>query len=260
MEGTLRLLELCRRAEAVLSPGERIVRRGKGIHELFGVAQDIAPLEQLFLLALAQLRALKLGDLVAERIDTAGLLRLVHLKALDLLPRRAHRVVARRVGAQQRIHTAEAVKVRAMLLLIEQERTLVLAVDIEQVRPQCAQLRDRDGASIHAAGILAVGVDVTLKQQHAVLRLRPDLSEHGERGIYAVKLRADKRLGRSGSDQVTRGPRAEHRAERVNDDGFARACLTGEGVEARAEEDVRTLDHSDIFNVQQPKHGAASLT
>ena len=65
MERVLRVLELARRAEAVVPAGEGVVRRGEGVHELFGVAQQLAPRKKLFLLAVAQLRALQLGDLMA---------------------------------------------------------------------------------------------------------------------------------------------------------------------------------------------------
>ena len=254
VERVLRVLELARRAEAVVPAGEGVVRRGEGVHELFGVAQQLTPRKKLLLLAVAQLRALQLGDLMAQRVDAAGLFRLVHFKRLDLPPGLTRRLITLGIGFRQAVEPGEAVEVRAVLLLVEQLRALVLAVDIQKARPQRAQLRDCDGPSVRAADVLAVGIDVALEQQHAVLRLDAERGEHRKRGVHAVKFRADEGLGRARADQVARGARAEHRAERVDDDGLARAGLTGERVEARAERDVRALDDGDVFDVEKLKH------
>ena len=98
MQRVFRVFELARRAEALVSAGEGVVRRGEGVHEFFGVAQQLAPFEQLLLFTAAQLRTLQLGDLMAQRIHAAGLFRLVHLQFINLPPRFAHSLIARRIG------------------------------------------------------------------------------------------------------------------------------------------------------------------
>lgn len=135
-----------------------------------------------------------------------------------------------------------------MLLLVEQLRALVLAVDIQKARPQRAQLRDRDGPSVRAADVLAVGIDVALEQQHAVLRLDAERGEHRKRGVHAVKFRADEALARARADQVARGcaRRAPRRAESMTMD-LPAPVSPGERVEARAERNVRALDDGDVF-------------
>ena len=68
------------------------------------------------------------------------------------------------------------------------------------------------------------------------------------------KFRADKGFFRPGADQFPGGPFTQHRTHGVDDDGFARAGLTGEGIEAGMELNVRLLDNGNIFNVKQFQH------
>ena len=61
------------------------------------------------------------------------------------------------------------------------------------------------------------------------------------------------------ADQLTAGALAQHGAEGVNNDGFARARLAGQGVEARLEPDVRLLNNGDILNMEHFQHGVVLL-
>ena len=126
---------------------------------------------------------------MAQRVDAAGLFRLIHFKRLNLPPGLTRRLITLGIGFRQAVESrAKRSEVRAVLLLVEQLRALVLAVDIQKTRPQRAQLRDRDGPSVRAADVLAVGIDVALEQQHAVLRLDAERGEHRKRGVHAVKF------------------------------------------------------------------------
>ena len=127
---------------------------------------------------------------MAQRVDAAGLFRLVHFKRLDLPPGLTRRLITLGIGFRQAVEPGEAVEVRAVLLLVEQLRALVLAVDIQKTRPQRAQLRDRDGPSVRAADVLAVGIDVALEQQHAVLH-----GLVGQVGVAEQGCVATQRLG-----------------------------------------------------------------
>ena len=145
-----------------------------------------------------------------------------------------------------------------MLLLVQQLLAIVLPVDVQQAAAQRFQLAHRHGPSVHPAGALAVAADLPLQKQGAVL-LRRDAQRLRDRGVRAGEHSTDEGLVRAGADQLTAGALAQHGAEGVDDDGFARARLTGQGVEARLEPDVRLLDDGDIFNMEHFQHGVVLL-
>ena len=66
---------------------------------------------------------------------------------------------------------------------------------------------------------------------------------------------ADKGLGHAGADQFPGGPAPQHGPHGVDDDGFARAGLAGQSVEAGLKGNIRRLYHRDIFNMEQFQHG-----
>ena len=145
-----------------------------------------------------------------------------------------------------------------MLLLVQKLLAVVLPMDVQQAAAQRLQLAHRYRPSPHAADALTVTVDLPLQQQGAVLlRCHALLLRDG--GVHTGEHRADKRLVRAGADEFAACPLAQHRAEGIDDNGFARAGLAGQRVEACLEPDVRLLDDGDIFNVEHFQHGATLL-
>ena len=146
-----------------------------------------------------------------------------------------------------------------MLLLVQQLLAVVLAVDVQQLLPDPPQLGHGDGPAVDFAEVLAVPRQLPLEQQVAVLvRGSAGLRQPRQAVGHLGELRADKGPVRAGADQVPGGAPSQHRPHGVDDDGLAGAGLAGEGVEARAELDVRLLDDRDILNVQKLQHGGPS--
>lgn len=59
------------------------------------------------------------------------------------------------IGRERFTALAEGIQIVEMPPLVEKLTAVVLPVDIEQKRPQLAQLRRRDGHAVHTAGALA---------------------------------------------------------------------------------------------------------
>ena len=139
--------------------------------------------------------------------------------------------------------------------LIEQVLPVVLAVDIEQQRAQCAQLRRCDRDAADAAGRLALGRDLAADDELIVALDLVFLAPVPAR--VRIERRADDRLFGAGAHELARGARAEDRVHGVHKDGFARARLAGQDVQAGAELQIRPLDDRDVFNMQFSQQSAS---
>ena len=222
--------------------------------ELLPVAQDVPALRQSFLLPLLQLRPLQLVDLVAQGVHTALPLRLIHGQGLDLLSNLRHGPVLRLIGPQSLSRGAEAVQIGAVALLVQEKLAIVLTVYVQKAVADLAQQRHGDGPSVGPAGVLSIGVNLPLQEQLPALGADTALLQHRQVLRHAGEQSTDKGLAGPGTDQIPRGPLAQHRTHGVNHNGLTRASLTGEDVEAGVESNLGLLDHRDILNVQQLQH------
>ena len=139
--------------------------------------------------------------------------------------------------------------------LIEQVLPVVLAVDVEQQRAQRAQLRRCDRDAADAAGRLALGRDLAADDELIVALDLVFLAPVPAR--VRVERRTDDRLFGAGAHELARGARAEDRVHGVHKDGFARARLAGQDVQAGAELQIRPLDDRDVFNMQFSQQSAS---
>ena len=139
--------------------------------------------------------------------------------------------------------------------LIEQVLPVVLAVDVEQQRAQRAQLRRCDRDAADAAGRLALGRDLAADDELIVVLDLIFLAPVPAR--VRVERRADDRLFGAGTHELARGARAEDRVHGVHKDGFARARLAGQDVQAGTELQIRPLDDRDVFNMQFSQQSAS---
>ena len=152
---------------------------------------------------------------------------------------------------QQRTALAEAVQVFQVTGRVQQPLPVVLAVDVQQLPSQLPELRQGHGTAVQTAGVLPVRPQFPLEQQDAL----------GVRGdtlfLEPIQLRQVDELGAdqggfgAGADEVSGGASPQDGVQGVHYDGFARAGLAGEDVEASVELDVGGLDDRDIFNVKQ---------
>ena len=147
-----------------------------------------------------------------------------------------------------------------MALLVQKLGPLVLAVDVEKLRPHGAQLAHGQGAAIGPADVAAIRRDLPLEEKLPVrIRLRPAGGQGRKGPGQAGEHRAHKGRAGSGADEVPGCPTPQHRLHGVHHDGFTRAGLAGKGIEAGIELDIGGLDHRQILDVQQLQHGLSLL-
>ena len=96
-----------------------------------------------------------------------------------------------------------------MLFLIQKLLAVVLAMDVQKLSADLAQLSDGQRAAIGAADVLTVPADLPLQQQIAILvRCDAVVSQSRQRRRHLRKNGADKGLVRAGPDQLPGGPPA----------------------------------------------------
>ena len=126
-------------------------------------------------------------------------------------------------------------------------------MDIDELNAQPAQHGNGDQGPVDPAYILAVQKDIPLDHRLRVVghpvfgkpRKLRHLCEHG----------ADGGLVCPGADHIPVGPLPQDGGDGVDHNGFARARLAGEHIEAGVERDVRALDNRDILDMQKIQHG-----
>ena len=131
----------------------------------------------------------------------------------------------------------------------------MLAVDIQKIRTDLAQLADGNGPSIGTARVFAVSSNLPLQKKVSILVWRRT-GLHKSRKICwnSRELRADKCLIRPGTDDFPGGAPSQHGTHGVNNDRLTGASFTRQGIEARQKPNVRLLNNGDIFNVKQFQH------
>ena len=159
-------------------------------------------------------------------------------------------MVGRLVGLQQAAGLAEAVQIAQVALRVQQLLPVVLAVDVQQLAPQLPKLSHRHRPAVDPAQVLSIAADLPLEQQLLLLRAQAVVLQPGQLGQAGENSGDMGRLG-SGADQLPAGPLPQNSADGVDDNGFARASLAGEDVEAPAELDVHRLNDGDILDVKQ---------
>ena len=228
------------------------------VRQLFGILEHLPALKQLVLFAGLQLGAFDLVDLEFQRLDQTQLFRFVHGQPPDLLLHGADLVIRLPVVFQQRFVMGKQIEIADMRRLVEQLLRIVLAVDLDELDAELPERRDRDRLAADAAAVFPVCKDLT---GNTKLRLIRDLIFREPRQLrHAGKNGADKRLLRAGTDHLARGPFTQNGRDRVYDDGFARAGLTGKDIKASVKGDLCLLDHGNIFNMQGRKHGSSSCS
>ena len=144
-----------------------------------------------------------------------------------------------------------------MVLFVEKRRGIVLSVNINQLNSQLMENRNRHKTPVDTADIFPVQKNLPLDYRlrvivHPVFRKPAQLRNLGENTPDGSLLGA-------GSDHIPVGPFSNNGGNGINYNGFARAGLAGEDVESPVKRDIRLLNDSNIFNVQQTQHGASSF-
>ena len=147
---------------------------------------------------------------------------------------------------------------RAVAARIDQAAIVVLAVQLHQERRQLAQQRDADGLVVDECLAAAIDFQLTLEDQR-LARLDRDVGvveQRGDAGRQRGELEArhHARPVLAGAHQPAVGPRAEHQAQRVEQDRLARAGLAGQHAQPAGEVEVQRLDQDDVADGEPGQH------
>ena len=140
--------------------------------------------------------------------------------------------------------------------LVQQLPSVILAVDVQQKRAEGAHLLHRHRNAVDTAGGFPLRGDAALQDQFVAM-LKIIFREPGGRVRFREHGADQSALG-SGTHQLAARAPAQHGADGVDHDAFARAGLTRQDVEAGGEADVGPLDDRDIFNVKIRQHYSRS--
>ena len=150
---------------------------------------------------------------------------------------------------QQRRIFSEAVQHLQMPFRPEQDLIVVLSVDRHQRFPECAEHCGGCGLSVDLADTAAVRRDFARQQQLVIGSLLPVFSQNRPRFIRERReLCRDNSLFAAGAHQILTCPLPENSLNTVDQNGFSGAGLTGEGIEALLQRDLRRGDDREIFD------------
>ena len=122
----------------------------------------------------------------------------------------------------------------------------VLAVNVEQVLANCAQLLGGGGAAVHPGAALALGV-YRAAQQQRVGRFKARFVEQRLQPGGVVKFGAHLGAGRPLADGAGVSPRAGDELQGINQNGFAGAGFTGQHREAGLQLQLQRADDHEVF-------------
>ena len=141
-----------------------------------------------------------------------------------------------------------------MRAFVEELSSVVLSVDVHEIRAGFPELGSGDRPAVDAADVLPVRGDPAEQDQVAVrIALDPEAVVPGVRHILAEHGRDGGGI-LAGPDDLAAGPASGHQVQGVDHDGFPRPGLTGQDRQPFAERKLRGFDHGQVFHLQQSQH------
>ena len=198
-----------------------------------------------------------LGELEPVEILLPRLLSHLLLEMLLPVPRVPPGAHQMRHALSLRLALAEAVEQAELLLGLEQPLMLVLAVELHEVLAEPLQEPDRRRRVVDVDPVPSGAGDLSLHDELPLTRGVAGLVENGGQRAPAIDVehRLDGGQILAGADQVGVGARAEHEQDGVDQNGFARAGLPREHVEAGREWHRDLLDHGQVSDPELSQHG-----
>ena len=144
-----------------------------------------------------------------------------------------------------------------MIVFIEQGCGIMLTMNVDQLNAKLAQNGNRYQTAVYTAYILAIQMDLALDHRfgiifHAIFGKPGQLRNIG-------KNRADRCLAGAGTDHIPISTLTEDGRNGINDDGFTGTGFTCQHIKSAVKRDIRTLNNSNILNMQQTKHRISLL-
>ncbi len=142
-----------------------------------------------------------------------------------------------------------------MTALIHELPPIVLPMNIHKHGGKLLHLRRRYRRAADAAAALTVGADAPLQNKLAVISIYLIVGKPRLRSS-SIKHRRNDAFFCPAAHKLPAYSLTEDSADRVYDDGFARAGFAGEHIKSRREADVSLFNYSYILNVKFIKHTA----
>jgi hypothetical protein len=162
--------------------------------------------------------------------------------------------------ARQRREPAERIDQRALRLARGQRLMRVLPMHADETLAQLGELRERGGAAVDPRAAAPVRLEHPAHQQR-VVGGEGLLAEPGGDTRRIVDVELGRELGAFGARAQL--PQleavAQKQAQRVEEDGLARAGFAGEHREAARELEVERLHDDEVANRQQAQHQSVFL-
>ena len=187
-----------------------------------------------------------------QHVNTLQAFLLAGLQRGNLPPECHQRLIFRAVSLEYLGTACVAVQIFDVMRFIEQLLTVILAVNVDQIRRQLPQDSRTGRLHIHAAGALAVRGNLPLNVQRVrlVTGKRKLVKQFAQSTRQIGEHRADKALLRTRAHQITADALAEQRTDRVNNNTLACTRLAGKHGQTLIEFDVCAFDDRYIFNVE----------
>ncbi len=138
---------------------------------------------------------------------------------------------------------------------VERHDALVLRMDHGQLRSQLPQYADRCRLIVDEHAGFAAGGDLPAKNEPALVSVQAILFQDGG-GAFSVSIKDAGHRGALAAvpDHVGRSFVAQQQGQRVDKDGFARARLPGQQVEAGTELHCDIVDDGVVLNPKFAQH------
>ena len=238
-----------------LGLGDTLQRAARGVHQRLRMRQALVLRVEFVPLVGTGREAVDLADLPAQALMLARQVGLFGLRGAHRLAGLAP--LAEGGGHRPGLDLGEAVQQLAHAGRAGQALPGVLAVDVEQMLGQLAQLGDGGGAAVDPRAALALGVDDAAQQQRvlgAVGGVEAGFLQPGGEGGGAVELGRDLGAGGALAHDGGVAARAQGQLQRVDQDGLARAGLAGEGGETGGEVQLQRRDDDEVLEAQAAQH------
>ncbi len=150
-----------------------------------------------------------------------------------------------------------------MFALAQQREVFALAMYIHQQAADLAQERGGHGPAVDPRDRTAVGAHFACQHQHVggvAFQAVFDQQRGQPAGCGRAEVKRAFHLGAlgAGAQHIGRGAVAQQQVDGINDDGFARAGLAGEHIEARGERQIEPINDGKVVDAEFCEHRSRS--
>lgn len=238
--------------------GEDAPQGPQDLYDLIMVAQDFALGAELLDLVRLRIERLDFGRHLLETLGIASDPLSLGADRCQLITRGAKQRTRRTHPRRLRLEPRRLVEEARVLGLVEENLMLVLAMEIDERRPELAQGRESHRLVVDEGPASSV---VTDDPTHAEFLTRGD----GDPRLFEARTQAEsgrlleRSLDNRGlgalSNELGARPTAAQSGERGDQERFAGTRLAGQNAQSTPQRETRPLDQSKITDGEPEKHG-----